>query len=356
MATSKMNSQAIAKAWKLLSSSTGANGREFQEFVCTTAPEYFDSFYPRRYRQSGEFYSPKLLPALALSVVCGYIVEQTKGGMEQERVSAGTLTSLCSLEQTRKYRVPAFFLKRRLMDALLQSDLRDIPWTTMQLPFESGMLVFPVGNGIVYEGKECSIVVWSRLQAECYLEPEAHQHFPWAGFEARGIRNDNPYFSFTAYFGVGGDSLGSSCVFGISANKTPVLSSTEISRLFDDGHEMDTSSDLISKILFNAFLAISARPDLLTKGQRDKVVKGTGGQKIEYWTPNVIGEHYRAKREAGADEARAVVAGGAVGTAGSHASPRLHWRRGHFRNQAYGEQRRERKVIWVEPMLVGAEA
>lgn len=41
--------------------------------------------------------------------------------------------------------------------------------------------------------------------------------------------------------------------------------------------------------------------------------------------------------------------------AGTHASPRLHWRRGHFRNQAYGVKHSERKVIWIEPTLIGAD-
>ncbi|MBE0421347.1 hypothetical protein EI165_14620 [Pseudoalteromonas nigrifaciens] len=30
-----------------------------------------------------------------------------------------------------------------------------------------------------------------------------------------------------------------------------------------------------------------------------------------------------------------------------------HWRRGHWRNQAHGESRAERKLIWIKPTLVG---
>jgi len=40
---------------------------------------------------------------------------------------------------------------------------------------------------------------------------------------------------------------------------------------------------------------------------------------------------------------------------GHHASPAVHWRRGHFRSQPYGPGRALRRPRWIEPMMVGAE-
>lgn len=37
------------------------------------------------------------------------------------------------------------------------------------------------------------------------------------------------------------------------------------------------------------------------------------------------------------------------------AGPRAHWRRGHWRNQAYGPQLSLRKLIWIRPTLVSAD-
>jgi hypothetical protein len=37
---------------------------------------------------------------------------------------------------------------------------------------------------------------------------------------------------------------------------------------------------------------------------------------------------------------------------GIHASPKPHWRRGHWRHQAYGAERAQRKLLWVRPMRV----
>ena len=57
------------------------------------------------------------------------------------------------------------------------------------------------------------------------------------------------------------------------------------------------------------------------------------------YTGNLIGWRYQPLR--------------AEQPAGTQASPRLHWRRGHIRRQAHGLGRAERKLIWIEPMLIG---
>ena len=38
---------------------------------------------------------------------------------------------------------------------------------------------------------------------------------------------------------------------------------------------------------------------------------------------------------------------------GTHASPRMHWRRGHFRRQPIGTGLIDYKIIWLEPCLIG---
>src|SRR5271157_5756644 len=37
-------------------------------------------------------------------------------------------------------------------------------------------------------------------------------------------------------------------------------------------------------------------------------------------------------------------------------SPRMHWRRGHWRAQLYGERHLLRKLIWIEPTLVTGQS
>jgi hypothetical protein len=94
----------------------------------------------------------------------------------------------------------------------------------------------------------------------------------------------------------------------------------------------------LSGVVFRVLLGLEARPALLVSGRRDGRHKKSG---VELWTPNVVGRDYRVARA------------GVESHGGSHASPRPHWRRGHFRRQAVGAGRTERKIIWIEPILIG---
>ena len=88
-------------------------------------------------------------------------------------------------------------------------------------------------------------------------------------------------------------------------------------------------------------MAMTCRPDLLTKEtihhwqHKNPSKKGN----VAFWSPNIIGNDYQILGGHGS---------------GSHASPRMHWRRGHFRNQACGQGRKDHRRVWLEPMLVAA--
>lgn len=89
-------------------------------------------------------------------------------------------------------------------------------------------------------------------------------------------------------------------------------------------------------------LALTARPEMVTEGTCVRPARIRRGvvTKDELWSPNMIGWEYRAKHS--------------VPQGGTHASPRMHWRRGHMRNQVHGEGRALRKLMWIEPMLVSS--
>ena len=93
-------------------------------------------------------------------------------------------------------------------------------------------------------------------------------------------------------------------------------------------------------------LALTARPGLIQNGvqtRKETVLKARHPRIREaLWSPNTVGWEYRA--------ARNLTAPGAD----THASPRLHWRRGHWTHQPYGEKMSLRKLLWLEPILVNA--
>jgi len=58
----------------------------------------------------------------------------------------------------------------------------------------------------------------------------------------------------------------------------------------------------------------------------------------ELWSPNLIGWHYHPARQRSMRHAR---------------QPSAPLATGHVRNQPHGPGRTQRKLIWIEPMLVG---
>jgi len=87
-----------------------------------------------------------------------------------------------------------------------------------------------------------------------------------------------------------------------------------------------------------------ARTELLSPTVCERKEKVRHGHLVKeaLWKPAWFGEHYAIRREAS--------------LGGTHASPRLHFRRGHFTNQPYGPKSTLRKKLWIDPILVGQEA
>lgn len=94
-------------------------------------------------------------------------------------------------------------------------------------------------------------------------------------------------------------------------------------------------SSKINSILYTLLTVLSIRPELMEPHrQLRKPKKG----KPDLWEPRWLGRTYKyPKNELG----------------GTHSSPRLHVRKGHIRNQKYGEGLNMTKQIWIEPFLVG---
>ena len=98
--------------------------------------------------------------------------------------------------------------------------------------------------------------------------------------------------------------------------------------------------DRVSALMLKLLVVLNTRPNLVERGQcvRPRRIKRGRVKCRELWSPNLIGWRYQ-------------VAAGIP--AGTHASPRMHWRRGHIRNQPFGTGRTQRRLVWIEPMLIG---
>jgi hypothetical protein len=110
----------------------------------------------------------------------------------------------------------------------------------------------------------------------------------------------------------------------------------------------DTEEDMLKRlmrIVFSVVLYIMACPEDMTAQSMEKRIKPKyptqSGKKAELWLPHIIGEKYMKMRS---ERERA--------EKGTHASPRTHWRRGHYRTQRHGEGRKEVKITFIKPVLV----
>lgn len=100
---------------------------------------------------------------------------------------------------------------------------------------------------------------------------------------------------------------------------------------------MTRMRDFAAKLL----MAMTAEPVFVERGvlQRKAKMKHNRLQE-ELWSPNTIGFKYRHPVAEGE---------------GTHASPRLHRRSGHFRDQPYGPGRTKIRNMWIKPMWIGAK-
>jgi hypothetical protein len=104
----------------------------------------------------------------------------------------------------------------------------------------------------------------------------------------------------------------------------------------------------LSKVL----LYLHTRPPLESRLERTETLNKLAA----------LGPKKRAKAERKLDRVYDRVIISAVSSQGAEAangqdgrSVSTHWRRGHFRQQAFGAGRLERRLIWIKPMLIGGK-
>jgi hypothetical protein len=295
-------------------------------------PHLWQTFYPRIYRHTERWGDPKvaaatLTPLTAMARDAGY--SRTKAGDSTINI-AYVGAALASLS------VPTMFVAPELLASLSQSTPpAELRWDAIELPFESALLMLP--RGFLFHPKDGAIdyIAYGRFS------PDSPITFPSRDKSFKLIEptfilftscRENPTFpaldltlnsSTDPYIGVEDIPLG--------INRTSA--GYDIKLEIDEMEFLNTYLSLTFRIL----LGLEARPALLSSGSRAGLHKKS---RKELWTPNIIGRDYRYKTESS-------------GSVGTHASPRIHWRRGHFRRQAIGAGYSEHKTVWIEPVLVG---
>jgi hypothetical protein len=288
------------------------------------------------------------------AMLANVVAEMLRYGYERSATAYRLM--MPGLGYMKAHRMPTFFLAPDLLEAVLRTDFDDdIDWTTLDLPYESGILMLPRGALVHPEDGEVAMLTWARVR-------KGDNPGPWPGIPVSVLPND----SFVLMGACPETMIWYDSI--LTANRRPTMRlhnlfyrqpgesapNVKKSNIMDEDLT-EADGEFVEKmgvILFGTILAMNARPQLVEHG---KLVKRVGKRENvrEFWSPNVIGARYKFKREVARVVDKAFVTG--PHASGTHASPRLHWRRGHYRNQAFGPQRKDHKTIWIEPCLIGAE-
>lgn len=304
-----------------------------RETLEAVRPDLFRALNPRRYRGIDQWESPAI-PAVHLGST---LAAFTDPAMNNEPAARDLFTTIVSVTaaQLIAFNVPIYFVSRDLALAIAQTDPPDgAKWTDIKLPFPAGVLMLPRGLVSDADGRAYNYVTWCKVTAgEVITIPQGkRQTFSSDALIFSSASIDDPTFA--------------------GLTKTLNAETWPSAKLPVDGAHGEAFSNLIeserdvittlSRLALGLLMAFEARPTLYMPGHRCKKTMTRRTGRSEVWRPQILGKDYKLPIRSGS--------GG-----GTHASPRLHWRRGHFRNQAYGENYSERKVIWIEPTLIGGE-
>jgi hypothetical protein len=312
------------------------------ELIEKMDPKLWSTCYPRIYSEPacGQYYSPKeparQMVGITLKVREGYLGSSEK-------------YEFMLVSHLARFRVPTYWLSKDIAEAVRKTvPPQELDWYNMPMPFEACCFMIPKGALVHPTEGDIGFIAYARYRAgEMNMSPLI-KDFPYGSI--------NGGMTFMALTMDGGslihwnmplDAYGSHISipdieeavmrYAKNVHESGVTFFQQPEMTPEDNH---LSAEVVHYV-FSTLLLMNARPDLVTAGQRRKLVT-KGGMGRDFWSPNVIGEHYRVRRES-------------VSQGGQHASPRLHWVRGSLREQPYGPGRELRKTIWVEPYLRGMD-
>ncbi len=317
--------------------------KELIELLDDIYPDLWLRFMPRVYKHTDRYCSVKLPAGAMISSV----ISAKAGMLKYSRPMKCVFLATDKIQQFNSQMI--FISPELLKAAMLSNPPEGMKWMDLHLPFEAATLMLPRGSVKDSRGFEYDFISYCRRHVGERLSKDNEEVIS-RDFNER----ENPIDSFTSFTMA---SNGDGCILEAAwtPDMSPFITDLEIDPIIpaspvelilteEDGNIIK----LLTTLLFRICLILEARPTLLTSGK--KVGSFSKRKGVEVWTPNVIGLNYKIKTEGLA----------VVGSTekGSHASPRMHWRRGHTRHQPFGPriegQKQERKIIWLEPCLVGA--
>ncbi|MDP9051890.1 MAG: hypothetical protein M3O31_14400 [Acidobacteriota bacterium] len=300
---------------------------ETREYVEHANPVLWRKCYPRIYSEpkSGHYYSPK---SCAWELAKMALIEEQETDIE----SLYGAHDLIAISHLIRFGVPMFWLSDSIAEAIRKTEPPPgaVEWETLPMPFDAACIMLPKGGLIDPEsGEDIRFVAYDRIRAE-----------------ELGVRSRTGVEGGCAIFWAAVGPELKRRTWWIPTAEGLVLNREDLDdMLVDNASTSDAAAHLgagVAHYILSAILIMNARPELVTSGSLQKRVMKKGNLPREFWTPNIIGEHYRVRRES-------------MDHGGTHASPRFHWVRGCYRQQPYGPGGELRRQQWIEPYMRGLE-
>lgn len=351
---------------------------DFLKALPETQPITYKAIYPKRIEPPQGFLNPKYFAITLWS--------ELKVGFEHEMTMLPHITGLVNALMQLEYQVPTYFVRSEFAQAVAQTEPpADFKFSEIRWPLPAMLFVLPTNFVLHHFGFMCPFLSVSCPRKGVY--PAMLKHLP----PCTDLRNvgmfkpptslyhisplDNQVDRFNIVYPVYSkdrvpvDYTGSyPLTMNISemgtapyhdatymeeesmpgvANTFGLHSGPEASDLPAEGEQEKLFNQKVQMFAVKLMLALTARPTLIVPGGVSRPARIKKGRKFdELWHPNLIGWTYQAKREI------------ASGQQGTHASPRMHWRRGHMRNQPYGPKpwndSTPKRLTWIEPVLINA--
>lgn len=251
------------------------------------------------------------------------------------KMSNGAQT-LFRFQLQKKYDIPMFFVEKELFEAAKDSafDFK-VDLATVKLPFESFNFILP--QKTYYIGEEEIIYIdITRLNTQDGIKFIQSFDFPMNPEMVRRAK-DADYIDAIQFNAMSTNGVKFSAEHHTVYDPTVALEPTDVLSYSDVALPPNENDDVnkLPMLVFNLLFAMQARPELVESGRKEGYNKKANSQ---IWTPNIIGRKFSYQRHSQEHQ------GG---------SKRMHWRRGHFRNQPYGHGLTEHKIIWIEPTQIG---
>lgn len=335
---------------------------DFMNALPARQPLTYRAIYPRRIQPPPGYTNPRFYSATLWS--------QLRIALEPEMKMLPHVTGIVNCLMQLVYQVPTYFVRSEFAQAVAQTEApSDFKFSEIHWPLPAMLFVLPTDFVLKYFGFMCPFISITNNQPGIYpnmlLKRLPKCEMPIAAFSPIDNQVERITFVYPCYSKdrVPVDYTGN---YPVSMNvnemaSAPFTDATYMEEkhlhLLFDPHE--TVADLpegeaerefqnkVTAFAVKLMLALTARPNIIKTGplaRPERFKKGV--RRDALWHPNLVGWDYRAVRQD---------SGAPTGT---HASPRMHWRKGHWRNQPYGpkpwSETTAKKLLWIEPVLINA--